>query len=158
MDVCVCVCVCECWVLPGRGLCDKLITRPEESYRLWCVVCDLETSKEEEAKSSLKGCECKPTMGCDAGRKKDEDPYDGNSESPKNSRCCTLWLFSVAVLLKEIITKVKWEMARSNKHIVLCSSSLLTVLYRHFKRSALTGLTVTIVLTTIIHCLSNTRN
>jgi len=26
--------------------CDKLITRPEESYRLWCVVvCDLETSR-----------------------------------------------------------------------------------------------------------------
>jgi len=21
----------------GRGLCDELITRPEESYRLWCV-------------------------------------------------------------------------------------------------------------------------
>jgi len=35
---------CECRVLSGRGLCDKLITRPEESYRLWCVVCDLETS------------------------------------------------------------------------------------------------------------------
>jgi len=33
-------------VLSGRGLCDELITRPEESYRLWCVVaCDLETSK-----------------------------------------------------------------------------------------------------------------
>jgi len=30
--------------LSGRGLCDELITRPEESYRLWCVVCDLETS------------------------------------------------------------------------------------------------------------------
>jgi len=27
-----------------RGLCDELITRPEESYRLWCVVYDLETS------------------------------------------------------------------------------------------------------------------
>ena len=39
-----CVC-CECCVLSGRGLCDKLITRPEESYRLWCVVvCDLTTS------------------------------------------------------------------------------------------------------------------
>jgi len=25
-------------VLSGRGLCDKLIPRPEESYRLWCVV------------------------------------------------------------------------------------------------------------------------
>jgi len=32
-------------VLSGRGLCDELITRPEESYRLWRVVlCDLETS------------------------------------------------------------------------------------------------------------------
>ena len=37
MSVC-----CECCVLSGRGLCDELITRPEESYRLWCVVvCDL---------------------------------------------------------------------------------------------------------------------
>jgi len=33
---------CECCVLSGRGLCDELITRPEESYSLWCVVeCDL---------------------------------------------------------------------------------------------------------------------
>jgi hypothetical protein len=36
---------CECCVLLGRGLCDGLITRPEESYRLWhVVVCDQETS------------------------------------------------------------------------------------------------------------------
>jgi len=41
MSVCV-----ECCVLSGRGLCDGLITRPEKSYRLWCVVvCDLETSR-----------------------------------------------------------------------------------------------------------------
>jgi len=40
MSVC-----CECCVLSDRRLCDELITRPEESYRLWCVVvCDLETS------------------------------------------------------------------------------------------------------------------
>jgi hypothetical protein len=32
MSVC-----CECWVLSGRGLCDGLITRPEESYRVWCA-------------------------------------------------------------------------------------------------------------------------
>ena len=38
----------ECCVLSGRDLCDELITRPDESYRLWRVgVCDLETSKEE---------------------------------------------------------------------------------------------------------------
>ena len=32
-------------MLSARGLCDELITRPEESYRLcYVVVCDLETS------------------------------------------------------------------------------------------------------------------
>jgi hypothetical protein len=37
---------CECRVLSVRGLCDELITRPEEFYRLWCVVVsDLETSR-----------------------------------------------------------------------------------------------------------------
>jgi len=51
MSVC-----CEYCVLSGRGLCDELITRPEESYRLWCaVVWDLETTKilvnEEEVKA-----------------------------------------------------------------------------------------------------------
>ena len=41
MSVC-----CECCVLSGRGLCDELITRPEEYSRLWCVaVCDPETSR-----------------------------------------------------------------------------------------------------------------
>ena len=29
----------------GRTPLDELTTRPEESYRLWCVVCDLETSR-----------------------------------------------------------------------------------------------------------------
>jgi hypothetical protein len=28
---------CECCVLSGGGLCDGLIARPEEFYRLWCV-------------------------------------------------------------------------------------------------------------------------
>ena len=28
---------CECRVLSGTGLCDELITCPEESYRVWCV-------------------------------------------------------------------------------------------------------------------------
>jgi hypothetical protein len=33
-------------VLSGIGLCNELITRPEETYRLCCVVvCDLETSR-----------------------------------------------------------------------------------------------------------------
>ena len=36
-------------MLSGRGLCDELITHPEESYRLCCVVvCDLENLVNEE--------------------------------------------------------------------------------------------------------------
>ena len=42
--------LCKCCVLSGSGLCDELITHPEESYRLWCVVvCVLENLKNEEA-------------------------------------------------------------------------------------------------------------
>jgi hypothetical protein len=42
--------VCLLCVLSGRGLCDELITRPEESYRPWrFVVCHQETSWYEEA-------------------------------------------------------------------------------------------------------------
>jgi hypothetical protein len=37
---------CGCSLLSGRGLCDELITCPEKSYRMWCiVVCGLETSR-----------------------------------------------------------------------------------------------------------------
>jgi len=42
------------FVLSGRGLRDELITHPEESYRLWCVVvCDLENLKNEEAMTHI---------------------------------------------------------------------------------------------------------
>jgi len=52
MSVC-----CDCCVLSGRGLCDGLITRPEESYRLWCVVvCDQETSPRMRRPWSVLGC------------------------------------------------------------------------------------------------------
>jgi hypothetical protein len=44
---------CECCVLSGTGLCDGLITRTEEFYRLWrVVVCDQETSKTRRLKSA----------------------------------------------------------------------------------------------------------
>jgi len=42
---------CECCVLSSRGFCNGLITRPEESYRLWrIVVCDQETSNTRRLK------------------------------------------------------------------------------------------------------------
>jgi hypothetical protein len=53
---------CPLWVLcvlSGRGLCDGLIARPEESYRLCCVlVCDLGTSRMRRLKL-IKGCKCR---------------------------------------------------------------------------------------------------
>ena len=60
---------CECCVFSGRGICDGLITRPEESYRLWhIIVCDLETSKMRRLKPVTglwkiqpKGCNAKKT-------------------------------------------------------------------------------------------------
>jgi hypothetical protein len=42
---------CDCCVLSGRGLCNGLITHPQESYRLWrVVVCDQETSNSRRLK------------------------------------------------------------------------------------------------------------
>jgi hypothetical protein len=38
-------------VLSGRGLCDELITRPEESYQLWRVVVWLRNLADEEGKA-----------------------------------------------------------------------------------------------------------
>jgi hypothetical protein len=50
-----------------RDLCDGLITRPEESYRLWrIVVCDEKTSKNEKAKARYWGVKSTTTMGCNA--------------------------------------------------------------------------------------------
>ena len=45
---------CKCCVLSGRCLCDELITCPEKSYRICCVVvCDLETSRMSRPRPAL---------------------------------------------------------------------------------------------------------
>jgi hypothetical protein len=52
---------CECCVLSGRGLCDGLITRPEESYRLWhIVVCDQEILKTRRLKTRYLAVKIQP--------------------------------------------------------------------------------------------------
>ena len=45
----VTACVPSC-----RGLCDGPITRPEESYRMWCV-CDFETTTMSKSRTAY-GC------------------------------------------------------------------------------------------------------
>jgi len=46
---------CDCCVLSGRGICDGLITRPEESYRLWRVVCVIKKPRTRGGYSAARG-------------------------------------------------------------------------------------------------------
>ena len=62
---------CECCVLSGRGLYEGLITRPEESYRLWrVIVCDQETSYARRLQPCQRTAKYKPIMGCSGSREK----------------------------------------------------------------------------------------
>ena len=66
----------ECCVLSGRGLCDGLITRPGETYRMWrVVVCDQVTSKTRRVKSAT-GRENTTTMGCNARKTNKQQTKD----------------------------------------------------------------------------------
>jgi hypothetical protein len=48
---------CERCVWSGRGLCDGLSTRPEESYQLWRVaVCVIKKPRKRGGYSPAKGC------------------------------------------------------------------------------------------------------
>jgi hypothetical protein len=62
----------ECCVLSGKGLCNGLITHPEESYRLWCVECDLETSKNEEAKALYRAVKIQPQWVVTPGKQQQQ--------------------------------------------------------------------------------------
>jgi len=67
----------ECCVLSGRALCDELITRPEKSYRLWCVdVCDLEKNNPREW-----GWRPRPPMGLSRQEKKSRRRRESNHHS-----------------------------------------------------------------------------
>jgi hypothetical protein len=98
--------VCLLWVLctlSGTGLCDGLITRPEESYRLWrVVVCDLETSKTRKPWPTG-GCEIQPKGAVTAAKqtnkqfkyydvKSCDNPFNDAALSPAHRR--TNWRIS----------------------------------------------------------------
>jgi len=71
-------------VLSGRGLCDGLITRPEESYRLWrLVVCDQETSKTRRLKPAT-------------GLWKIHPQWVVTSEKPTNKQTYMILMYRVA--------------------------------------------------------------
>jgi hypothetical protein len=87
---------CECCVFSDRGLCVGLITRPEESYRVWCASeCDREAWIMRRPW---------PTGGCCAIRKNwVQIPYainlsDVNSEVLFRSHVCSGFLITVGCI------------------------------------------------------------
>ena len=67
---------CDCCVLSRRGLCDGLIIRLEESYRLWRVaVCDQVTSYARRLKPGKVGCKIHIHYGLCSARKKNVKSY-----------------------------------------------------------------------------------
>jgi hypothetical protein len=66
---------CECCGLSGRGLCDGLITRQEEAYRMWRVVCVQKTSKNEEAKARYRAVKIQPQWVVTPGKQTNKDQY-----------------------------------------------------------------------------------
>jgi len=94
MDVC-----CECCVLSGRGLCDGLITCPEESYRLWCVVvCDLETSWMRRPWPAL-------------GRSATNNNDNNNNNNCLIENCVRVYILYISILLVLLLLEI-WDSLR----------------------------------------------
>jgi len=95
---------CECCVLSGSGLCDEQITRPEESYRLWGIVCDLETwlmtKKWPELGRSTKKKGSVKTVACTWHRAPTGIRYRWNWQETRNISCFKheeSWAYSIQI-------------------------------------------------------------
>ena len=89
-----------CCVLSGRSLCDGLIIRSEESYRLWrVVVCDQETSYARRLKPA-RGCKIQPPVGVVAPREKKR----------RRKKRCRNWTFMYSYVMV-MVDKVPLEEA-----------------------------------------------
>jgi hypothetical protein len=79
-------------VLSGRGLCDELITIPEESYRLWCfVVCDVEASWMRRPW---------PTRGCRTQKSKQTNKQTEQISPQVTTTTCIYWVIVRISLLE----------------------------------------------------------
>ena len=78
----------ECCVLSGRGLCDELIIRSEQSYRLWRVVVWLRNLENQEAKTRYRAVKNTTTMGCNARKTK-----------KKNKQCIDIIIIIIIIII-----------------------------------------------------------
>jgi hypothetical protein len=96
---------CECFMLSSTGLCDRPITHPEESYRLWCVtVCDLETWRKRRPW---------PALGCSLRGGGEEETLTYPLElhvNPAQNRCSEgLWQYLFNPLILQWILSTVWS-------------------------------------------------
>jgi hypothetical protein len=94
---------CVCCVLSGRGLCDEMITRPKESYRLWRVVCDEETCWTRSPY---------PTLGCRAIENNNHNNTNNNNNIQwiEDLRFSWLWSFRYLFLAYGTIYSTKMSL------------------------------------------------
>jgi hypothetical protein len=101
----------QCCVLSGRGLCDELITRPDESYRLWCVVVfDLGTLWMRRPL---------PTVGCYIAKKNTLLYYisEDDQELSRNIYTCVC-LFDTIICLYSIISRIFGDMKLCSDYLI----------------------------------------
>jgi hypothetical protein len=155
---------CECCVLSGSGLCVGLITRPEESYREWCVWVWPWSLNDEDALAH-KGLLChgkkntysfhfaglkifmKDYNRLHARRRYQEMPYDCGASVAKYLLCLFNFVFFVSMLsfdtcclqsiprLNVIIPKT-WAYCRL-QHVVNVSSIKVNVKQKLMKFSCI---------------------
>jgi len=124
---------CDCCVLSGRGLCDELITRPDESYRLWCVVvCDLETSRMRKPW---------PTGGCCAKIKVCQNPYHMYQErqSTFNVTLRRAYVTIGVTCYKYASVALGIQHAKRMRRIIICGLSGCTVFFHVMKCESFEG-------------------
>jgi hypothetical protein len=129
VDVC-----CECCVLSGRGLCDGLITSPEESYRLWrVVVCDLETSWMR--RSLPNGGAVAPKTNKDIGFYFMYQYYKQHVSSPSFSSCDLSRLRSIQPVPSHISDPTTFFHA--SEHVLFRHACSVLRIYAHVHKNVL---------------------
>jgi hypothetical protein len=116
---------CECCVLPGRVLCVGLITRAEESYRIWCLECDHEASIMRRPW---------PTWGCCAIKEYAQvelSNYKLNIHGFDQSRNRSYFLFA----FEERKTKKKKDVSQKLAAATKCIKSLRQLWYSLTRRN-----------------------
>jgi hypothetical protein len=106
-------------VLSGRGLCDGLITRPEESYRLWrVVVCDQETSNTRRL-NPLLGCENTTTVGCNARKTTTYNSIQRGFNLRNDADFYVLSLAAIFNFSKALFLLLSLDLTCSQVHVVI---------------------------------------